>query len=325
MPGHFRSSHYLGGFVFSIKKGGAIAAAVIGFGAGSLVALPAANATQLHDTTNSIGCKEVKLSQKQKVQFCEHVLLQETGGTSDYVNAAADATAYKLVSGQWVQDDSVQVSVNSVQLFVGGVGYGGQAYPSGPQSGRAYGVTRGNSNLYRGQDNSAYAKATFGVWKDGAEVRSVSQQGPTTVIPALGNGQVGGGYDHPNADNSLVCTFVALNATHQLRGCVSAGVNGVGDVVAYKKVNGEWVEDASKQVSVNSVVNTIDGAQSGGQAYPSGPQAGKARAATRGVPSLDPTVSHTTSAVATFGYWQNGQQVATASLASNLGTIPAAI
>jgi hypothetical protein len=295
----------------------------MGLGAASLMLAPAASATQLHDSTNSIGCKEVKLAQKQKVQLCEHVVLQETGGTSDFINAAADATAYKLVGGQWVQDDSVQVSVNSVRLFVDGVGYGGQAYPSGPQSGRAYGVTRGNSSLYRGQDNPAYAKATFGIWKNGVEVKTVAQQGPTAVIPALGNGTVGGGYDHPNADHSLVCIFKALDAKHQIRGCVSAGVSGVADVVAYKKVSGEWVEDGSKQVSVDMVVNTIDGAQSGGVAYPSGPQAGKARGVTRGVPSLDPTVAHSTSATAKVGLWKDGQEVAVFDLASNLGNIPA--
>lgn len=308
----------------SLKKRGAVVAAVLGIGASVLAFATPASATKLRDNTNSIGCKEVKLAQNQKVQFCSAIIVIESGDTTDIINAAADATAYKLQSGQWIQDNGVQVSVDRVQLTVGGVDYAGVAYPSGPQAGRASGVTRGNSNLHRDQDNSAYATASFGIWKNGVETRTLDdQQGPTTVIPALGNGPIGGNYAHPNADGSLVCTFKSLTSKRVIRGCVTAGVNGVADVVAYKKVGGEWVADAGTQVSVDTVVNTIDGAQSGGVAYPTGPQAGRAQASTRGIPSLDPTVSHTTSAVATVGIWKNGQEVSTLSLASNLGTIPA--
>jgi hypothetical protein len=277
-----------------------------------------AYATQLSDNTNSIACNEVKLSATQKVQYCGETTLYNN--TSD---AVADITAYKNVGGQWVVDNTVQVSVDRVTNFVDGVALAGIAYPSGPQAGHASGATRGHTAIDRSVAHTAYAKASFGVWKNGQEVKTfVDQQGPTTSIPA-GDGAPGGGYTHPNADGSLACTVKVINATHALRNCVVSGTSGGADIFAYKKVGGQWVEDTSVLVSVDTVHNYIDGVQTGGAAYPSGPQAGHATGGTRGVASPDPSVSHSTYATAQVGLWQNGQEVATTQLQSNQGTIPA--
>jgi hypothetical protein len=282
-----------------------------------LFATPA-SATQLVDNTNSIACNEVVLSAVQKIQYCGEVVLYD-----NVADAVADITVYKRASGQWIVDASVQVSVDQVVNHVDGVAKAGVAYPSGPQAGRAYGSTRGHTSIDRSVDHTAFATASFGVWKNGKEVKTfVNQQGPTTNIPA-GDMAPGGGYTHSNGYGSLACTVKVVNADHAIRNCIAAGLSGGADTFAYKKVNGEWVEDASVQVGVDSVKNYIDGISTGGVAYPTGPQSGHATGGTRGIASPDPSVPHAVYATATVGIWQNGQEVSMNTLMSNQGIIPA--
>jgi len=293
-------------------------------------ALPA-QATQLQDHTNSVGCSETFLSATQKIQACEVVQYSvspedPTGSYGSIASASADATAYKKAGSTWVKDTSVKVSVDAVSLTIDGHLQAGQAYPSGPQSGYANGSTRGFSEIDRSTVHTAFAKASFGVWKNGSEVKSIAgQQSPTTTFPVGYDTPVDGGYSHPNQYGSLACTNKTFDATHLVRACVDGGLTGGADVTSYKKVNGQWVHDTAVLVSVDSVSNYIDGSASGGMAYPSGPQAGYAQGATRGFPTVDPSVSHQAYATAKIGLWKStAAEKITWTITSNSGTIPAA-
>jgi hypothetical protein len=122
---------------------------------------------------------------------------------------------------------------------------------------------------------------------------------------------------------SSKCETVQLSPTQQIRNCVSSGEIGRASSQALKLENGQWVQDNSVFVGIDRVENYVDGRTHGGNAHPSGPQAGFASATTRNTFALDRSQPHTTYGKAVFEIWEGTvREISLRELTSDVATIP---
>jgi hypothetical protein len=165
----------------SLKKK-VIASAAIGAATFALTA--PAGATALPNDLRALNCTNYKVSATEKVQACTTPEWANSDHTA--IGAGADVTAYKSVKlhgvKQWVQDDTVQVEANTVQLFVDGQAELGAGYPSGPLNGYASSSARGEYDLASGTSYDVFSKGTLSLWQNGVQTHTINVQSNTVTV-----------------------------------------------------------------------------------------------------------------------------------------------